>query len=156
MSHIAGVQYRHSLKQLTDSYAAIMTHYERTIAILEAEMIQANEAPTRPRNRRPYKAGAQPWIHDATLTINHRHRSCFIGNTIALRLFRMLLQKRNQFVRYDDLLDHVWDGVRSTATIRSAVKVLRKQLREAKMDEIADAIDGRVAGHYGLFVDRLK
>jgi len=149
------VHYRDSLRQLAEGYAAIIAQYERTISLLEAELAR----PERQQDLRPQVTRTQAGelrVHDETLTVVFREKSCFLGNTVALRLFRRLLHARNQFVRHDELLDHVWDGIRSASTIRSAVKVLRKQLRKAGMKDVADAIDGHVAGHYGLMVDRLK
>ncbi len=62
-----------------------------------------------------------------------------------MRLFRRLLLQRNQFVRHDDLLRHVWDGIRAPSTIRSAVKLLRKQFREAGMTTVASPAMGAAA-----------
>jgi len=52
------------------------------------------------------------------------------------------------------LLDDVWEGPRTDSAIHSAVKVLRKKLREADMEDLTHAIDGSVYGHYGLRLDR--
>jgi DNA-binding winged helix-turn-helix (wHTH) protein len=90
------------------------------------------------------------------LSIEFRNKQCFLGNTIPLRLFRSLLQRRNQFLAYDELLDQVRGGVRSASTVRSAVKILRSRLRQAGMTEVAEAIDGQVAGHYALMINRLQ
>lgn len=147
--------YRESLRQLAEGFAAIIAHYERTISLLEIELAR----PGRPlvgTTRSTRMRIGELRIQDETLTIAFREKRCFLGNTITLRLFRRLLQRRNQFIRHDELLTQVWDGIRSPSTIRSAVKMLRRQLRKAGMKEVADAIDGRTAGHYGLMTDRLK
>jgi hypothetical protein len=51
-----------------------------------------------------------------------------------------------------DLLEDVWGGERQAATIRGVVKRLRERLRENGMQQLADAIDGSVRGHYGLML----
>ena len=44
------------------------------------------------------------------------------------------------------------DGKRSEAAVRSVVKVLRQKLATAGMHDLADAIDGTTARHYGLML----
>lgn len=147
--------YRESLRQLAEGYAAIIAHYERTISLLEAELSRPARQPVTSSHVTPTRSG-ELRILDETLMVEFRGKQCFLGNTVTLRLFRRLLQGRNRFIRHDELLRQVWQGIRAPSTIRSAVKLLRKQLREAGMKDVANAIDGHVAGHYGLIVNRLK
>jgi DNA-binding response OmpR family regulator len=152
--------FRESLRQLAEGYAAIIAHYdiahyERTIALLAVQLSRPAHQPARP-SRVGRSRTAELRVLDETLTVAFREQRCFLGNTIPLKLFRRLLAQRNQFIRHDDLLRQVWEVIRAPSTIRSAVKILRRQLREAGMKNVADAIDGRIAGHYGLMIDRLK
>ena len=147
--------YRESLRQLAEGYAIIIAHYERTIALLETELSRPVPEQTSPSHAVRSRLG-ELHVLEETLTVVFRGKSCFLGNTIPLRLFRSLLVQRNQFVRHDDLLVHVWNGVRAPSTIRSAVKLLRRLLRDAGMKDVADAIDGSSAGYYRLMMDRLK
>lgn len=146
--------YRDSLRQLAEGYATIITQYERTIALLKAEQARASGGLRFPLPRVPRTSGALR-IDEDTLSVIFRSKPCFLGNTIQLRLFRYLLRRRNQYVGHAELLEQVWDGIVSPSTIRSAIKVLRRQLRQAGMDAVADAVVGHVAGHYCLMVDRL-
>ncbi|MBX3412379.1 MAG: winged helix-turn-helix domain-containing protein [Pirellulales bacterium] len=154
MSAKAHDDYRESLRQLAEGYAAIVTHYERTIALLQKEQhrylatdLKAVEG--------ILEVGALR-IDEGTFSVEFETNTCFLGNTIQLRLFRRLLRRRNRYVDHAELLEYVWDGVRSPATIRSAVKLLRRQLQQAGMGRVADAVVGTVAGHYALMVDRLQ
>jgi DNA-binding response OmpR family regulator len=147
--------YRESLRQLAEGYAAIIAHYERTISLLEAELARPARSSATSSSVTPSRSG-ELRILDETLMVEFRGKRCFLGNTVTLRLFRRLLQGRNRFIRHDELLRQVWQGIRAPSTIRSAVKLLRKQLRDAGMKDVANAIDGHVAGHYALIVDRLK
>ncbi len=79
-----------------------------------------------------------------------------LEDQLGLRLFRRLLRSHNQYLDYTELLEQVWEGIRSPSTIRSAVKILRRQLNQAGMSEVAQAIVGSVPGHYCLKADQLQ
>lgn len=49
----------------------------------------------------------------------------------------------------------VWTTVRDASSVRSVVKELRAILRAAGMANLADAIDGHVAHHYAIILNRL-
>jgi len=155
MSTAATDHYRESLRQLAEGFAAIITHYERTIALLQEEQRRAHSPPQLAPATGPSIEADELWIDEGALSIRFRNKSCFLGNTVQLRLFRRLLRRRNQYVGHAELLEHVWDGIRSPSTIRSAVKLLRRQLQEAGMAEVAGNLVGTVAGHYALMVGRL-
>lgn len=147
--------YYDSLQQLAEGFATIITHYERTIALLKAEQARSGPDVFRkdPRDRGRSQAIQ---IDEGTLSVVYRKKSCFLGNTVQLRLFRRLLRSRNQFLDYAELLEQVWEGIRSPSTVRSAIKILRRQLNEAGMSEVAQVIVGSVPGHYCLKADRLQ
>jgi hypothetical protein len=87
------------------------------------------------------------------LSVTFRGKTCFLDNTLLFKLLASLSQRPNAYLSYEDLLSNVWEGVRSDATVRSVVKALRQRLRGAGPGELADAIDGTVAGHYALKVE---
>ena len=87
------------------------------------------------------------------LSIVHKGKRCFLGNTIPYRFIVKLIGRPNRYFSYDELCTDVWDGIRSESTVRSVVKVLRAKLRESCLNELADAIDGSVARHYALILD---
>lgn len=94
-------------------------------------------------------------LFDAEMfTITFQGKSCFLGNTLPFRFFVRLARRPNTYVTYEDLLEDVWEGVRTDDAIRSVVKTLRSKLRDARMGALADAIDGSVPGHYGLKLTR--
>ncbi len=69
------------------------------------------------------------------------------------RFVQRLARRPDTYLTYNELLRDVWDGVRSDAAIRSVVKRLRRALREAGMDDLADAIDGSTPGRYALRIN---
>jgi DNA-binding response OmpR family regulator len=84
------------------------------------------------------------------LSVNFEGKACFLGNTYPFKLIACLARRPNTYVTHEVLLSEVWEGIRCNATVRSAVKVLRKKLRQAGMAALADAIDGSTSGHYAL------
>ena len=109
--------YRESLRQLAEGYATIIAHYERTIALLETELSRPVPQKTS-RTQATRSRRNELRVLDETLTVAFRDKRCFLGNTIPLRLFRRLLLQPNQFIRHDELLRLVWDGIRAPSTIR--------------------------------------
>lgn len=155
MSTSDTLHYRESLRLLAEGYATLITHYDRTIALLKAEQART-EQEAQGRELRDRRKPQALQIDEGTLSVLYRHKSCFLGNTVQLRLFRRLLRSQNQYLDYTELLEQVWEGIRSPSTVRSAVKVLRRQLNQAGMNEVAQAIVGSVPGHYCLKSDRLQ
>ena len=96
--------------------------------------------------------GAMPSVDRQTLSVHWKGRSCFLGHTTALRLMERLAQRPNQYLSHGQLLTDVWGGSRSPSASRSAVADLRSRLAASGMAELADAIDGRNPGHYGLII----
>lgn len=95
----------------------------------------------------------KPLVDPLTFTARWGKKVCFLGNTLPFRLLERLAGRPNQLFRYDILLQDVWDCMRSKEAVRSVVKVLRQKLRSAGMADLAAAIDGSTANHYGLMLD---
>ncbi len=148
------LQIQINLRRIVVAHLAAMKALEETSAMLNAEFDLAMESVERRRSSPPNKSAAnRPFVDRALLSVIHRGKSCFLGNTLPLRLIERLLRSPNQYVSHEQLQEEVWDAVRSRSAVRSVVKVLRAKLREAGMTGLADAIDGHVAGHYALFID---
>ncbi|MBN1909327.1 MAG: helix-turn-helix domain-containing protein [Pirellulales bacterium] len=93
-------------------------------------------------------------IADRTTFAVHWHgKSCYLGNTLPFRFFERLARRPNQLIPCDQLLDDVWQCCRSREAMRSVVKVLRQKLSRAGMVDLAKAIDGTTARHYGLILN---
>jgi hypothetical protein len=95
-----------------------------------------------------------PICDRSTFSVNWGGKACRLGNTLPFRLIERLARRPNQFFPYAQLLEEIWEGPRSREAVRSVVKVLRCKLREAKMADLAAAIDGSSSHHYGLILDR--
>ena len=91
-------------------------------------------------------------IDDSRFTVRWNGDECHLGATILFHLFRRFARSANHYVAIERLLDDVWGGPRSEATVRSAVRNLRRKLEEARMSDLAGAIQGQ-PGHYGLLLD---
>ena len=138
-----------TLRKMAAAHAAAMAASEEAMRLLSAEFeavaqpqIHAAISQTSPSDR--------PVIDRAMLSVLFQGRSCFLGNTLPFRLLDRLLRRPNQFVSYEQLQDDVWNSMPSPESIRSVVKELRRKLRCAGMDGLANAIDGKVARHYSL------
>ena len=95
-----------------------------------------------------------PTIDTATFCVHWDGRTCRLGNTLAFRLLERLARRPNQLVHCDVLLHELWDNYSSRDAVRSTVKVLRRKLSTAGMENLALAIDGSTTHHYGLMLDR--
>lgn len=102
-----------------------------------------------PRNYHGITDG-RPIADSASYTVVWRGKTCFLGNSLPFRLFEQLACRPNRYFSHDELLDDVWQGCRTPDAVRSVVKVLRRKLREADMDDLASAIKGNVRNHLGL------
>jgi DNA-binding response OmpR family regulator len=91
-------------------------------------------------------------VDEATFSVRWHDKACYLGNTLPFRLLERLARRPNHLVHSDTLLQELWDRYSSRESLRSAVKVLRRKLVSAKMRELADAIDGSTAHHYGLML----
>jgi len=87
------------------------------------------------------------------LTVSWNGVTCYLGFTIPFRVLERLARRPGQYVTHEQLLQEIWGGPRSKSAIRSAVNDLRSRLVSAGMSDLADAIDGRNAGRYGLMLD---
>jgi len=97
---------------------------------------------------------ARPPIADrTTFCACWRGKTCRLGNTLSFKLLERLARRPNQLVHCDALLPEVWECCRSREAVRSVVKVLRQKLTAARMDDLAAAIDGSTAHHYGLMLN---
>jgi hypothetical protein len=145
-------QIRRSLGSLAQSYAAIMELMEQTFDLLCDELaldpwayFQRQQLPQPPRPGHPGLA-----VDASQFTVRFGGKACFLGNTLPFRLLARLARRPDAYVPYEDLLEDVWQGVRSDAAVRSVAKTLRQKLRRAGLDVLADALDGNVPGHYAL------
>lgn len=95
----------------------------------------------------------RPIVDHTTFTVHWGGKTCYLGNTLPFKLFERLARRPNQLVHCDQLLDDVWQCCRSREAMRSVVKVLRQKLVRAGMKDLARAIDGTTARHYGLMLN---
>lgn len=135
-----------SLRSLAETHAAAVAQIEETMA----DLLRALELDdvTEDRDR----SDQRPKANVTTFSIEWRGKSCFLGNTLLFWMFERLVRSPNRYIAHIDLLDDVWRGDRQSSTIRGVAKRLRDRLVAAGMDELASAIDGSVAGYYGLIL----
>ena len=86
--------------------------------------------------------------------VRWKGKTCFLGKTLAFRLFARLARRPNHFLSHELLLDEVWECRVTKEAMRSVVKTLKQKLRQAGMEDLAAAIDGRRRECYGLILDR--
>lgn len=91
-------------------------------------------------------------VDPATFTIEWHGQRCNLGPTILFRLIQHLARRPGRYSSYDILMEEVWERRCSNATVRSAVKRLRRAISEAGMPELAAALIGR-RECYGVFLD---
>jgi len=97
---------------------------------------------------------ARPLVTDRTTFCAHwADQTCHLGNTMAFKLLERLARRPNHLVHCNLLLDELWEPHTSYDAVRSAVKILRRKLRAAGMGDLAKAIDGSTAHHYGLMLN---
>jgi len=151
-----------SLRTLVRVYTQAMVELENALTVLcreleldEVQTIGVSLEALRETSHRPDDTHL-PVVDRTLLSIRWRGRSCFLGNTLPLKLFERLVRRPNQYVSYADLLNDVWEGPRSFSAIRSVVKVLRQRLCAAEMPDLAAAIDGSVFQCYGLRLDQRR
>lgn len=137
-------QVQESLRLLARTHASAVAQIEETIALLMFTL--ELDEPT------VVTAERLPVADETTFCILWNGHVCFLGNTLLFWMFRRLLRSANGYVAHVDLLDDVWKGNRESSTIRGVTKRLRDKLIEAGMEDLAMAIDGTVAGYYGLML----
>jgi DNA-binding response OmpR family regulator len=99
----------------------------------------------------------RPPIADfATYSARWAGRTCHLGETRTFMLLERLARRPNQLIPREVLLKDVWDKYTSPDALRSTVKILRRKLRAAGMEDLAEAIDGSTSRHYGLMLGRLS
>jgi hypothetical protein len=151
----------HVVEQLTQLIACLNQAVQLTEEIIDASR---NLGLALPRSRVPVVSGSfgrhdegplpQSSIADRkTFSVRWRNRTCYLGNSLPFRLLERLADRPNQLIHHDQLLDEVWECRRSRESIRSVVRVLRQKLCHAGMKDLAEAIDGTTARHYGLMLD---
>lgn len=151
------VHIRENLKRLITAHASSIAVCEEMLAVLQAELDAASAPPGNSIFAQSSKrTGDGPFVDRTLLSVTYRGQSCFLGNTLALRLLERLLHRPNQYVSYEQLQDDVWNAVRSPSAIRSVVKDLRSKLKLAGMRVLAEAIDGQAAGHYRLSLNSVS
>lgn len=148
-----------SLRELAAACSEMMLRLETAIAVLSNEFQVDEKLSPRaviasPPGPVPDKL--PPLIDCGLMSINWRGHSCFLGNTLPFKLFERLARRPNHYVHCDQLLVDVWRGRRSIGAVRSVIKVLRQKLCAAGMSDLAQAIDGSVAGHYALKLPNME
>lgn len=141
-----------SLRSLADAYAATMRLMEQTLQLLyeEAALDPLTYMQAQFVSEATHSGHRLVVVDPQRFLVTFQGQDCFLGNTHSFRFFSRLARRPNHYVKYEELLNDVWDGKRSDTTVRSAAKVLRQRLRQAGLVQLAEAIDGRVSGHYAL------
>jgi DNA-binding response OmpR family regulator len=94
----------------------------------------------------------RPIADPLTMRIEWRGKTCTLGHTTLFKLFKRLVRHPNAYVSYAQLRDEVWSGVKADETIRSAVRHLKRRLKDAGMSDLAASIKGE-NHHYALVLD---
>jgi hypothetical protein len=92
----------------------------------------------------------RPLLDESTLSVVWNGIVLPLGHTQAFWLLARLTRSVNQYVTHVDLLQEIWDDeFTDAATLRAAVRRLRKKLRGGGMSDLASAIVGH-SGRYML------
>jgi DNA-binding response OmpR family regulator len=151
-------QIARALRSLAESQAATMELLNRTTSLLYEEFALAPlkyfQRQALPRRTDSAGNGAIR-VEKTLLSVTYRGKTCFLGNTLLFKLFSYLASRPNIYFSYDDLRAQVWQHrIVSDSAVRTVVKNLRKALRRAGLDALADAIDGSASRHYALKAPR--
>jgi len=146
---------RRTLQKLAESHAATMELMELTLSLIGEEFGIDAVAFWKSRTSAPTPAAIERLfqVDSDRLQVVFHGKTCELGNTVPFKLLQRLARRPNTYVTHEQLLFDVWDGRRSEAAIRSAVKRLRQALRRQGLGELADAIDGSMSGRYRLKID---
>lgn len=148
-----------SLNRLLTTHAMAVARLEETLANLKYEGDLISSAlsliatSSELNAAQSVSARESPVVDRTLLSVVFRGRSCFLGNTLALHFFERLAKRPNHYLTYQQLLADVWHGPRSNEAVRAVAQTLRRKLKQAHMDELAAAIDGRNPGHFGLILE---
>jgi hypothetical protein len=74
-------------------------------------------------------------------------KECFLGSTKEFWFINLLFQKPGRFIRNEEIIDAVWDGIGDYNAVQQAVWNLRRKLRQKGIE---NCIDGDQPGHYRL------
>ena len=151
--------------QFVDTLTELATAATSAVTMIHSLLEMANDglgfnfdeeslADTRSTHKCHAISDDRPKADSASYSVCWRGKTCFLGNNLPFRLFERLVRWPNRFFSHDELLNEVWQGCRSPDAVRSVVKVLRRKLREAGMEELASAINGTVRNHLALTLDR--
>lgn len=91
-------------------------------------------------------------LQRGTYTVHYKGKVCFLGCSVGFRVLERLAQRPNEYIQTDRLIDELWSGARAYSTVRSTVCRLKATLRRGGLEDLADRIDGRMPGHYGLML----
>ena len=103
----------------------------------------------------PVRSPSAPIADVLTFSVEWRGRNCDLGPTLTFKLFRRLAQSPNRYLSCETILHLVWGEKKSFAAVKSIVKELRRKLRDAGMNDLAEAIKGR-GRYFGLMLDSLS
>jgi DNA-binding response OmpR family regulator len=148
-------------EQLAQLVACLNQAVELTEEIIDTSRIlgltvpqsSVRVVPGKPRANAAGISGQSPVADRATFSVRWHDNTCYLGNSLPFRLMERLAYCPNQLIHRDRLLDEVWECRRSREAMRSVVKVLRRKLCQAGMEDLAEAIDGTTAHHYGLMLN---
>jgi Transcriptional regulatory protein, C terminal len=147
-------QIRQTLRKMARTHSMAIALLEQTLSVLQlGSELDEYVNGTSDESGRIDSAQSRPIIDRTMLSVVYRGKSCFLGNTLPLKLFERLVHRPNQYLSYDFLMNEIWHGTRTNDAVRSVVKTLRQKLRRAGMPDLAAAIDGRSAGHYRLMLN---
>lgn len=142
---------QNTFTELATLHAAAATAAEHAWAMLANHDAEASERASHGNHSRDCPP-QRPLTVDATnFTVRWKGQRCSLGPTIPFRLIQRLARQPGRYFSYDILMEDVWGQRCSNATVRSAIKRLRRAMREAGMSELADAIRGQ-REFYGLFL----
>ncbi len=149
------------VEQLTQLVACLNQAVQLTEAIIDASRnLGVNALPSRAAVvSGRFRANAEsisdefPIADRNTFSVHWHNRTCYLGNSLPFKLLEQLAHRPNQLIHCDRLLDDVWECRRSRESMRSVVKVLRRKLCQAGMEDLAEAIDGTTSHHYGLMLN---
>lgn len=144
------------LKRQITILSMSMAALGESIAILELELESLSHSDFESELPRSAEVSAnRPRLDVGTWAVEYQGKRCQLGNSLKFKLLERLLRRPNRYVSYDTLFADVWTAVRDASSVRSVMKELRAMLRAAGMSNVADAIDGHVAHHYAIILNRL-
>lgn len=150
MNTHTATQIQKTIQLLRASLLTVINHVDDLVDLVDR--LPGSGAPAAPAT--VADPGSSLRLDRATYTVRWEDQACFLGYTMAFRVLERLARRPNEFVATDRLLDELWAGRRTPSTVRSTVWGLRVKLRAAGMDDLAEMIDGRNPGHYGLMISR--